>query len=159
MALLQLLHCNPHACGLDRSRWRLADLVAQCPWLRLRSPQGLGQLLARLGISYKRARADPSPDPNYVAKLAAVAAARQVAQTDPTQHILLYLDEMTLYRQPTLDRAWAARGREQALARRSYRSDTQTRIVGALNATTGQVHSLRAESISLATLVRSSAPW
>ncbi len=152
---MHLLHRDPHACGLDRSRWRLEDLLAQCPWLRLRTPQGLGHLLARLGISYKRARAYlHSPDPDYVAKLAAVAAARQRAQADPTQHILLYLDELTLYRQPTLERAWAAHGREQALARRSYRSDTRTRIVGALNATTGTVHSLRAETISVATLAR-----
>jgi hypothetical protein len=138
-----------------RSRWRLVDLLAQCPWLRLRTPQSLGRLLARLGITYKRGRdAIHSPDPDYTAKLAAVAAARQAATTDPDHHVVLYLDEMTLYRQPTVAQAWAARGRSQALARRSQRSNTGTRLLAALEAATGVVHSLRAETIAIPTLVR-----
>ena len=153
--LLAVLGRDPHICGCDRSRWRLTDVLDQCSWLRLRTPQGLGGLLARLGITYKRGREYiHSPDPDYDAKLAAVQQARQGAQTDPTDHVLLYLDEMTLCRQPTVERAWAAQGRTQPLARRSQRSNTHTRLVGALNATTGQVHSLRAESISVPTLVR-----
>jgi hypothetical protein len=153
--LLHLLRRDPHTCGVDRSRWRLADLLAQCPWLRLHTPQSLGRLLARLGISYKRGRHSiHSPDPDYEAKLALITAARQAAQADPGHQVLLYLDEMTLYRQPTLERGWEARGRPQPLARRSERSDTRTRLLGALDATTGVVHSLRAETISLATLVR-----
>lgn len=130
-------------------------MLAACPWLRLRTPQGLGRLFARLGIAYKRGRAYVhSPDPDYAAKLATVAAARQRAQVDPERHVLLYLDEMTLYRQPTVAHAWAARGREQPLARRSHRRDTPTRVLGALNAATGTVHALRAEAIAVATLVR-----
>ena len=130
-------------------------MLAACPWLRLRTPQGLGRLFARLGIAYKRGRAYVhSPDPDYAAKLATVAAARQRAQGDPQRHVLLYLDEMTLYRQPTVAHAWAARGREQPLARRSHRRDAPTRILGALNAVTGAVHALRAEAITIPTLVR-----
>jgi DDE superfamily endonuclease len=154
-AVRQVLGRDPHTCGLARSRWRLADLLAQVPGWRVQTCQGLGQVVARLGLSYKRGRdAIHSPDPDYDAKLAAVQQARRVAHADPAQQVLLYLDEMTLYRQPTVARAWAARGRDQALARRSTRSDTRTRLLGALDATTGQVHSLRAETISVPTLVR-----
>ena len=152
---MHLLRRAPRTCGVDRSRWRLADLLARLPEWRLRTPQSLGRVLARLGISYKRARDYlHSPDPDYAAKLAAMAQARQAVQADPVRNILLYLDEMTLYRQPTVAPAWEARGRRQPLARRSYASNTRTRIVGALDATSGVVHSLRAETISLATLVR-----
>lgn len=139
---MHLVRRDPHTCGCDRSRWRLADLLDQSPWLRLHWPQSLGRLLARLDLAYKRGRAYlHSPDPDYVAKLAAVAAARQIAADDPTHHAVLYMDEMTLYRQPTLAPAWAAVGPEQPLARRSERADTATRIVGAVDAVTGQVHS------------------
>lgn len=154
-AVLAVIGRDPHACGLERSRWRLTDVLGQCPWLRLHTPQGLGSLLGRLGIVYKRGRDYiHSPDPDYEAKLAAVQQARQVAQADPVHQVLLYLDEMTLLRQPTVDRAWAAKGRTQPLARRSQRTNTRTRLLGALDATTGQVHSLRAETISVPTLVR-----
>lgn len=153
--MLHLLRRDPRLCGIDRSRWRLADVLEQVAGWHVRTCQGLGQVLARLGIVYKRGRDYiHSPDPDYEAKLAAMQQARQVTQTDPAHQVLLYLDEMTLYRQPTVERAWAARGRDQALARRSTRSDTHTRLLGAVDATTGQVHSLRAETISVSTLVR-----
>ena len=48
---MHLVRRDPHTCGVDRSRWRREDLLAQCPWLGLRTPQGLGHLLGRLGIS------------------------------------------------------------------------------------------------------------
>lgn len=129
-------------------------MLAQCPDLGLRTPQGLGQLLARLGISYHRGRDYVhSPDPDYDAKLAAIQGARHAADTDPAHHVLLYLDELTVCRQPTISQAWEARGR-QPLARRSERADTQTRLLGALDATTGQVHSVRAATIRLAVLCR-----
>ena len=154
-ALLHLVRRDPRQCGSARSRWRLADVLVQCPGLRLHTPQGLGQLLARLGISYQRGREYiHSPDPDYDAKLAAVTTARQAAQDDPAHQVLLYLDELTLYRHPTIARAWEARGCRQPLARRSQRSNTRTRILGALDAGTGAVHSRRAETISIPTLVR-----
>jgi hypothetical protein len=152
--VLHVIRRDPHTLGVARSRWRLADLLAQMPDWRLRTPQSLGRLLRRLGIAYKRGRDYiHSPDPDYAAKLNAVATARQAAQADPAHQVMLYLDEMTIYRQPTVAQGWAARGRPQSLARRSQRSNTRTRLLGALDAATGQVHHLRAESITLATLV------
>lgn len=121
----------------------------------MHTPQGLGQLVARLGISYHRGRDYiHSPDPDYDAKCAAIQAARQLAQDDPEHHVVLYLDEVTICRQPTLAHAWETTGRLQPLARRSQRSNTRTRILGTLDAATGEVHSLRAETITIPTLVR-----
>lgn len=153
--MLAVVRRDPRTCGLARSRWRLADVLARCPWLGLRTPQGLGRLFARLGIAYKRGRDYVhSPDPDYDAKRAAVVAACGAARADPARQVVLYLDEVTIGRQPTRERAWVARGRDQPRARRSHRSDTETRLLGALDATTGQVHAVRADKITVPVLAR-----
>ncbi len=51
---------------------------------------------------------------------------------------LVYLDEVTYYRQPTLANAWEAHG-QQALAEPSYQTNTATRIVATLDPFSGQV--------------------
>lgn len=145
---------EPRAAGLGRSRWRLHDLLPRLAGWRVTTPQGLGRILARLRLRWKRGRtAVHSPDPAYVPKVTALAAARQTAQTDPGT-TLLFLDEVSLHRQPTIAQAWDAAGPTQTVARRSLRSDTAIRLVGALNATTGQLHTRRADRLSTAILVR-----
>src|SRR5262249_23127673 len=67
--------------------------------------------------------------------------------------VTLYLDEFTYYRQPRLAPAWAARGGGQPRAERSQRSDTQTRVLGALNGAGGRGHLHQARTLSLPTLV------
>jgi hypothetical protein len=57
----------------------------------------------------------------------------------PEKYVLLYQDEFTIYRQPTIARDYEQMGKYQPLARRSYRADTEFRGIGALNAVTGQV--------------------
>lgn len=152
---MHLLRRDPHTCGLARSRWRLADLLEQVAGWRVRTCQGLGQVLARLGIVFKRARDYiHSPDPDYAAKLAAILHDRQRVAADPAHNVLLYLDEMLLFRQPTVAPAWGTRGRRQPLARRSQRQDTPTHILATLDATSGQVHARRPEHCSVAALVR-----
>lgn len=147
--VLHLVRRSPRTADIDRSRWRLADLLAQVPGWRLHTPQGLGRVLARLGLSHKRGRSHiHSPDPDYVGTLAAVRRAQQAAQEEPTQ-VVLFLDEMTLYRQPTIAPAWEARGQAHPLAQRSQRADTPIRILGALDASTGQVQMRRADRCSL----------
>ena len=115
-------------------------LLESCPWLSLNSISGLWQLLRRLKISYKRGRDYVhSPDPNYQEKLSLIALMRMRAFYDPERYSFLYLDELTYYRQPTLAQAWAAMGQSQPLALRSYASNTHSRILGGLNALTGQL--------------------
>lgn len=115
-------------------------IKASCPWLELETEAGLWQLLKRLGISYKRGRDYIySPDRAYEAKLSLIEQCRLRAYYAPEEYAFLYLDELTYYRQPSLARAYEASGQAQPLARRSYRSNTAFRVVGALDAITGRV--------------------
>jgi hypothetical protein len=145
---------SPEQFGHVRSRWTLASLLASCSWLRLRSQPGLHRLLRRLGIHYKRGRSYiHSPDPDYEAKLALIAACRQRVRAEPDRFVLLYSDEFSYYRQPTLAADYEEQGQKRPLARRSYRSNTCGRIVAALNAETGQVIYRQFSKINLRHLV------
>jgi hypothetical protein len=118
----------------------LATLLAECNWLRLTTASGLSQVLARLGISYKRGRDYiHSPDRHYADKVSLIQLALLRAWYAPERYVFLYQDEFTYYRQPTLARAYEAQGQRQPLAQRSYQSNTKFRSIAALNALTGQV--------------------
>jgi transposase len=98
-------------------------------------------VLSRCGLRYKRGRHYlHSPDPEYQQRrdraLACVAEARRL----PSRTVTLYLDEMSYYRQPTVSRAWAAKGaRHQPKARLSYHCNSLRRLVAALDVVTGRV--------------------
>jgi hypothetical protein len=131
---------EPRAFGLPGTRWTLAALHAVCDWLRLGTLGGLWRLLERLGLSWTRARAYVhSPDPDYAAKEAYIACLVAQGQARAGPFVTLYLDELTYYRQPTLAAAWEAQGPYQPLARRSYRSNTATRLIGTLDVRDGRV--------------------
>ena len=115
-------------------------IAETCTWLTITTASGLCQLLKRLKISYKRGRDYVhSPDPNYDEKLGLIELMRLRAFYDQEHYIFLYLDELTYYRQPTLARAYETTGKTQPLAQRSYRSNTHFRVLGAVNALTGQL--------------------
>src|SRR5207249_2412087 len=78
----------------------------------------------------------------------------ETVRTAPSHHILLFQDELTSYRQPTLAAGFAVRGSKEPLAERSYRSHTATRVAGALNWLTGQVTALPASRVGVPELVR-----
>lgn len=108
--LHEVVRRSPQRVDLGRSRWRLADLGQVIPWLRGRHRGSIHRLLHRLGIRYKRGRAYlHSPDPAYDAKLAAITAAQVLAHAHPAAVVLLYQDEFTYYRRPSLNRGWAPR--------------------------------------------------
>jgi transposase len=145
---------DPHQFGLERSRWRLADLIEQCPFLQLGSTAGMHQLLTRLGITYKRGRHYVhSPDPAYQGKLAYLHECRQLSRAEPGRYVFLYQDEFTCYRQPSLARDWEARGRTQPYACLSYRSNSYTRILATLDAKDGTVLYLRRHRLDTHNLV------
>lgn len=115
-------------------------IIKHCSWLNLTTVSGLSQLLKRVGISYKQGRDYVhSPDPDYEAKLSMIELMRLRSYFDSQRYPFLYLDELTYYRQPTVSRAYESQGREQPLARRSYKSDNHFRVLGALNAMSGQL--------------------
>lgn len=141
---------DPAQFGYQQSRWSLKRLAQTLDWLDLTTEGGLSQLLKRLGIRHKRARDYiHSPDPNYEAKVSYLTRCHMRAWYDPARYVFLYLDEFTYTRQPALAHEYEQRGRYQPLARRSYRSDTQCRGIGALNAITGQVTYRQASKIQL----------
>ena len=112
-----------------------------CDWLSLSTLGGLCQFLARLDIGLKRGREYiHSPDKRYAEKVAYIQTCWQQVLAEPEQYVLVYLDEFSFYRQPSLSTDYVALGhRTVPLARRSYQSNTVCRGIGALNALTGQL--------------------
>jgi hypothetical protein len=149
------LRREPAAFGYPQSRWTLNRLLTSCGWLRLESLGGLSRLLKRIGIRFKRARDYlHSPDPDYQAKLDVIALARLRAYYDPARYVLLSLDEVSYYRQPTLAHAYAACGHDQALAYRSYQSNTSQRVLATLDCLSGQVLYQQTSRTTVASIVR-----
>lgn len=149
-----MLRREPRAFGIADTRWTLAHLHAVCDWLHSTNPRSLAGLLARLDIRWKRGREHiHSPDDDYVAKLASIAVWLDAARGASRRHVLLYLDECTYYRQPTLANAYEARGGCQPLAERSHRSNTPTRLLASLDARDGRVLYRQGSKIGLAELV------
>jgi transposase len=101
---------------------------------------GISRLLKRVSIRYKRARLYiHSPDPDYEKKRTQIERKRLWVRHQQGRYVLLYLDELTYYMQPTIARDYEARGAVSPLARLGYRSKKYHRIIAALNAQTGQV--------------------
>lgn len=151
--LLQVVRRSPTGFGYDQSRWGIAQIQAQVPWLAALSYSRASEVLAELNLSYKRGRTYlHSPDPLYLEKVALIQQWYQQAVEQPTRYAFLYLDEMSFYRQPTVAAAFEACGTSQPLARLSYAANRHHRIVGALDALSGQVHSHSASKITLAVL-------
>lgn len=130
---------EPRCFGLARTRWRLADLRTVMPELAGYSLAGLSRLLRRGGIRLKRGRLRlHSPDPAYDAKLRRIARARRLAQRAPHRVRLLYADECSLHRQPSLGPVWWPVPDEPTTPL-STGKDRTARYAGALDTQTGQV--------------------
>lgn len=141
VAAWQEIVCTPpEGLGVERNRWTLMALSQVEPVWKRYSPSGLWRLLQALQIRYKRGRHYVhSPDPDYICKRDTAWACVEAARQLPQQVLTFYLDELSFYRQPTVAQAWHPAGHSQPLARRAHRSNVYHRILGALNAVTGQV--------------------
>lgn len=95
-----------------------------------------------------------SPDPDYAAKLAQVATGQALVQRDPSRSLLLFQDELTYYRQPTVAQGFAAATSAGPRVERSHRANTTTRVVATLDFLTGQVTALQASQIGVRQLLR-----
>jgi len=136
----EVVRRSPRLFGLTRSRWRLADLGRVVPWLRARAPASIWRILRRLEVRDKRGRAYfHSPDLAYDSKLAAVTAAPLLAHAHPGAVVLLYEDEFTSHRRPTLSRDWAPRRADAPRADQGLGTNKRHRIAACLEATTGRV--------------------
>lgn len=151
---MSLVHRSPRVFGLEQSRWTLAGLRDMCVWLYPLTLAGVHSVLKRLGVVWKRARSCVlSPDGAYAAKVALIEQHRQEAAASDGRTVLVYLDEISIERQPTLANDYEEEGDEQPRARRSHHSDTISRVVGTLDCSDGRVVFARASKITLATLV------
>jgi transposase len=127
---------------------------AEAAW-RPYSLSGLWRLLQAAHIHYKRGRHHVhSPDPDYLTKREAVQECVNRAQQAPTRVVTYFLDEFSFYRHPTVAAAWHPAGHDQPRATRSHRSNIYHRILGALNATTGQVVFRMAKKTDVAFICR-----
>jgi hypothetical protein len=150
---LEVIRRTPEQLGHSQSRWTLAALRETLTWCRNLTLSGLHQLLDRLGIVWKRARNYVhSPDPFYQEKLAYIYHIRALVETYPERYAFLYQDEVSFERQPTLASDWEEEGEPQPLARLSHQSNTPGRIIGGLNALTGQVTYLLVSKVTLSKL-------
>jgi transposase len=135
-----VIHQRPEHFGLAQTRWTLAAILQACDWLRLTTLAGVHRLLKRLHIHRKRGRAHlHSPDPDYVGKLRDVWLWLRAVRLDPDTQVVLFSDELTFYRQPSLSYDYERAGKSQPLAELGHRSNLTWRIAGALNAWTGQL--------------------
>ena len=145
---------SPRTYDCQQTRWTLQAIRTAAWRLAGCTLPGIQRILKRLGIRWKRAReAIYSPDPQYEAKLAQVAQVRRAAAGSGGRSVVVFLDEVTIGRQPTVATAYAPCGAAQARAWRSHRANTLTRIVATLDAVDGRVVFKRATTITVDGLV------
>lgn len=127
----------PTAEGPPPSRWTLRAIRATVPWLRGMSLSGVWRALHAAGLHRRRGRLPQySPDPDYGPKRDHLLACLRDADAHPDDTALVFLDEMGFYRWPEPGADWAT---ATPVARRAGPNNKQWRVIGALNALTGQV--------------------
>ncbi len=153
--LRELVRRAPRLAGLDRSRWTLAALLGAVLWLRGMTEGGLSRLLRRLDLRYRRGQEHlHSPDPDYDAKMAAVAAARAEADAAPGRVIFVYQDEFTCYRRPSVAEAWHPEGGPGRPAELGQKANNERRLIGALDAVDGRLFCWQRSRADVGTLIR-----
>jgi transposase len=126
--------------GYVPTRWTLVHLRNTFAWLQPYSLSGVWRLMQRLDIGWKWMRpARFSPDPAYVAKTTHVLDCLQLAARQGEQIVLVFLDEMGFYRWPQGGHTWIAPDLERSGVLPCAANNRQWRIIGALNALSGQV--------------------
>jgi hypothetical protein len=151
----ELLHQAPRHLGLPRSRWWLDGLRQAVTALGAYTLPGIWTVLERLHLRYKRGRTYlHSPDPDYGLKRQYIAAAYRQAQAEPQRIVLLYQDELTYYRRPSVARSYAPAGSARPLAPLGYRGNSKRRISGSLNAVSGQLHVCQRQHLGVTQLRR-----
>lgn len=155
VAVRDIVGRDPGFFGFDRSRWTLDMIREACDWLGITTISGIHGLLDRLKIGWKHGRDHVhSPDRLYEEKKAAIAQIAAEVEESAGEIILVYQDEVTIYRQPTISFAYALRGADEPLAERSHQANTITRYAATLDHCTGQVIFRRASHIGVKELVK-----
>jgi len=123
-------------------------------WLAGYSLPGVCRALQRLRVGRQRGHFRwQSPDPAYAAKLQTITVALGQARRPSAATAVLYVDEFSLSRQPTLGPAYCPPG-HPPVAARALRRNTYYRYAAALDATTGRVTWLGRSRLGVQNLTR-----
>jgi hypothetical protein len=123
-------------------RWSIRTLRASVAAITDYSLSGVWRLLQRLPVRRRLLRDHLySPDPDYLPKVAHLERCLREAARHPAEVALLFLDEMGYYRWPQGAHDWmlAALGVAARQLHKAGPTNRQQRVIGALNARTGQV--------------------
>jgi hypothetical protein len=148
-----ILTQTPEAYGFLASRWSLRVLRHSlgCLQRQYRSLSGIWYLLQRLPLHLKRGRPyTQSPDLWFSKKIRRLRGVLGYCRAHQHRAVLVAVDEFSFFRHPLVRRAWWRVGRrEQPCLKRSQKSNTRGRIVGALNCVTGTLVYRMASKITL----------
>ena len=123
--------------GPPPNRWTLDSIQATFAWLADYSTSGVWRLLDRLGLRLRSARVQQfSPDPAYASKRIDLEMALWEARRYPRSVVAVFLDEMGFARWPDPAPDW---GGTAPVADRRRANNGLWRLIGGLNALTGQV--------------------
>lgn len=148
--MLEVLHRSPRLCEVAQTRWTLRAIQRAVPGMQgYTSLSGVWRALQRVRVHYKRGRRYlHSPDPEYATKLGWVQRALALARARPARYVVLFQDEITYYRRPTVAASFADAGRRRPdgtggtdpLAKQGLGRQLGQRIAGAIDALHGTHH-------------------
>lgn len=147
---------TPEDYGFKSGRWTLGLLRDALDFVgkAYQSVSGVWYFLQRLRLRIKRGRQDSgiSWDPEFQRKIRRLRAILGYCRRHQQRAVIVLVDEFSFYRQPLVSRAWWKMGRrEQPPVKRSQKSNTRGRIVGAVNCVKGNVSYKLASRITLST--------
>lgn len=130
--------------GVARSRWTLQSIRDTFEFLADYSLPGVWKLWQDYDVRLRRGREQLfSPDPDSQVKRQHLLDVLAQAAAHPSQWVVLFLDQMGYRRWPEPSLPWARAAPAPApVAERARSKETNWRLMGALNALTGQVHYL-----------------
>jgi transposase len=135
-------HLDPRAPSpaVAPCRYRLEVVRASFDWLSDYSLSGVWRVLERLGIGWKHGYINYwSPDPQYRTKVRFIEKCLKIVAADPQHNVAIFVDEMSYHRWPTAARDWWPQAEGYPLAVHGNCNNQQWRVIGGLNAYTGQV--------------------
>ena len=144
----------PHRTPLPPSQWSLMVVRQPFDGMADYTLSGVWRVLQHCEIEWKHGYVQHwSPDPDYSIKVTAIEKCLKQAVSDPQHVVALFLDEMGYYRWPSAARDWLATADGYPLAEHGNYNNQQWRVIGALNARTGQVSYLQAYIIGRAKVI------
>jgi DDE superfamily endonuclease len=154
--LQHLIAQPPENFGYKKVRWTLADLRESLDWFKGLTLSGVWRHLQRAGLGRKQARLKVhSPDLQYVEKLTEIVRVLALAIASGGKIVVLFGDEFTFYRQPTLAADYSRKGRAtQPIGQLSHHSNTKGRIGGVVNALSGKVHYVQESKCGIKQLLK-----